>query len=75
MLSARVLQPGSPDRLAVDCARPRSLDELENRAYIYDELQDNFPTASRRGARNKSKILSYWRAINQYYRAPHSRSD
>ena len=46
-VKARVPQPVSPDRLAaVDCARPRSLDELENRA-LYPRPEGRGFTAHR----------------------------
>lgn len=63
----RVLQPVCPGRhTAVDRARPRPLDELENRPYIFDDLQD-LPY------RQVGVVLGtakYYRTgvINQYYR-------
>ena len=58
---ASYLTDWSLDRLAaVDCARPRSLDELENRALYLRRIAGSPLPPGRCGARN-SKILSYWR--------------
>lgn len=66
-VKARVPQPVSPDRLAaVDCARPRSLDELENRALYLRRIAGS-PLPPVGVVLGTAK---YYRTgvINQYYR-------